>query len=432
LWSRSAAVTAIYHSAATVENSPAISEAGSENRNIYKAKKIIREEQAIVPPFFYFVDMKTMIALLLFMTVAETQTLPLPPRNPGAPAGSQFYSIIASLSRQAREDTVFKHIAAGNIPGFLRTLVPVTTNRTINSTAYTLQYYVTPDYLAVGSDADYFLMPMTPILAQKIANLTACTMPTAKMADQIYTTAAVKLRPQPIPWDAEMVNAPRFWQHNDSVKALRNPILGTYPLGSLVGGTKKDVVIDKKIYSWIKSTVPKPVVIYGWHQLNGTPIQPTYNGHGETYADYSHGIRLVQRMGKINGAEISLIDIMKDPVYYSIIADTVLVKQYYGSLTQADDESSLMPEEFELFQNYPNPFNPETRFRFSLATAGPVKLSLFDTLGKEIAEVIDQDLSAGNYEISFSNREANLSSGMYFYRLQAGSRSQTKKMVLLQ
>jgi hypothetical protein len=376
--------------------------------------------------------MKTIIAILLFVTAADAQTLPLPPRNPGAPTGSQFYSIVASLSRQAREDTVFKHFAAGNIPDFLRTLVPVTTIRTINSTAYTLQYYVTPDYLAVGSNADYFLMPMTPVLAQKIANLTQCTMPTAKMVDQIYATALVKLPPQPIPWDAEMVNAPRFWQHNDSVKALRTPTLGTYPLGTLVGGTKKDVIIDKRIYSWIRGTVPKPVVIYGWHQMNGTPIQPAYNGHGETYADYSHGIRLVQRMGKINGADISLIDIMKNPVYFSIIADTVLVKQFYGSLTQVDDESSLTPEEFELFQNYPNPFNPETSFRFSVAAAGPVRLSLFDTLGKEVAAVVDQELFPGRYEFRFSNRDARLSSGIYFFRLQTGSHSLTKKMVLLQ
>ena len=88
-------------------------------------------------------------------------------------------------------------------------------------------------------------------------------------------------------------------------------------------------MIDKMIYSRNKKNVRKPVVIYGWHQLIGIPIQPVYNGHGETYADYSHGIRLVQKMAKINGADISLIDILQDREYSTLICDTVLVKPFY-------------------------------------------------------------------------------------------------------
>jgi hypothetical protein len=266
-----------------------------------------------------------------------SQTLHLPPRLNSSPTGSQFYSIIAPLSRTAREDTIFKHVMNGNIPDFLRTLDTVTTTKFINGTLYTLHYYVTPDYLSIGSDSDYFLMPMTPILAQRISNALNCTLPTRIMVDQIYFAAEVKLRPQPIPPDTDMVKVPRFWQHNDSVIVLRNPTLGTHPLGSLVAGTKKDVIIDEKIYSSLKPRAPKPVVIYGWQQLNGSPIQPVYNGHGETYADYSHGVRLVQRMAKINGAEISLIDILRDADYYSLIADTVMAKPFY-EIPQQDEK----------------------------------------------------------------------------------------------
>ena len=270
------------------------------------------------------------IFLLLFLTVsAEAQILPLPPRNAAAPVGSRLCAALVSLSRSAREDTLLNQISSGNIPDFLRRMVPVTTTKTISGTTYTLQYFVTPDYLAVGHDSDYVFMPMTPLLAQKIADGTNCILPTATMVDQIYAAANVKLRPQPIPPDADMDKVPRFIQHNDSLKTLRVPLLSEFPLGSLVGGTKKDVVIDIKVRSRLKAAVPKPVVIYGWHQINGVPIQPTYNGHGETYADYSHGIRLVQRTGKINGADISLTDIMQDPVYHSLISDTVLVKPFY-------------------------------------------------------------------------------------------------------
>jgi len=81
----------------------------------------------------------------------------------------------------------------------------------------------------------------------------------------------------------------------------------------------------------LKSRVPHPVVIYGWHRLDGKPIQPVCNGHGETYADYSHGIRLVSRHAKINGADVSLFDILEDTMYCSLIADSVIVKPFYGN-----------------------------------------------------------------------------------------------------
>lgn len=273
--------------------------------------------------------MKFLLLIVLTSAHLVSQTLHLPLRHDSSPTGSQFYSIIAPLSRTEREEVIFTNVMSGNIPNFLRRLDTIKTSKIINGILYTLEYYVTPDYLSIGSDTDYFLMPMTPILAQRIANALNCTLPTKIMTDQIYAAATVKLRPQPIPPDTDMAKVPRFWQHNDSVKALRNPLLGTYPLGSLVAGTKKDVIIDEKIYLSLKPRVPKPVVIYGWHQLNGVPIQPVYNGHGETYADYSHGVRLVQRLGKINGAEISLIDLMQDANYYSLIADTVMTKPFY-------------------------------------------------------------------------------------------------------
>lgn len=373
--------------------------------------------------------MKFILLLVICSLQLFGQTLSLPPRSSSAPAGSQFYSIIAALPLQAREDTIFHHVAAGNIPDFLRTLDTITTAKSINGTSHTLEYYVTPDYLAIGSDDDYFLMPMTPVLAQRIANYLHCTLPTKIMVDQIYAKAAVKLRPQPIPPDADMDKVPRFWQHNDSVKALRMPLLGTHPLGSLVGGTKKDIIIDKKVYSWLKSSVPKPVVIYGWHQLNGSPIQPTYNGHGETYADYSHGVRLVQRSAKINGAEVSLIDIVKDPTYYSLIADTVLVKPYYGSLTSVDEEIGMAPINDELFQNYPNPFNPTTNIGFKIQTSGFTSLKIYDAIGKEIYTLLDKTLEPGEYRYRFS--AAQLPSGVYFYRLTTPTFSQTNKMAFI-
>ena len=80
-------------------------------------------------------------------------------------------------------------------------------------------YYVTPDYLAVGSDDDYFLAPISPYTAQRIAEALHCTLPTPKMVNQIFFAAEVKLAPAPIPPSAAMTAVPVFRQHNDLVRA---------------------------------------------------------------------------------------------------------------------------------------------------------------------------------------------------------------------
>lgn len=110
---------------------------------------------------------------------------------------------------------------------------------------------------------------------------------------------------------------------------LQKPLVSKFPLGSLVAGTKKDIIIHQKIYSELKPGRPKPVVIYGWHTLTGDPIQPPNNWHQETYVDYSHGVRLIRKMAKINGTDISLIDILQDEQYHVLVSDTVLTKPYY-------------------------------------------------------------------------------------------------------
>ena len=178
---------------------------------------------------------------------------------------------------------------------------------------------------------------MTPLLAQRICNTINCTMPTKKMVDQIYTTAPCKLRPQPIPPTPEMITVPVFAQHNDSVMAIRLPVLPEYPFGTLVGGTKKDVIISNKIYQNLNPNVPKPVVIYGWHQLNGVPIQPVYNGHEETYADYSHGIRLVLDSVLVDEIPTTFTQLLANPDLCILVSDEgTILKPYYtltGNLT---------------------------------------------------------------------------------------------------
>jgi hypothetical protein len=88
-----------------------------------------------------------------------------------------------------------------------------------------------------------------------------------------------------------------------------------------------------------------------------------------------------------------------------------------------------MPDNFQLFQNYPNPFNPVTKIKFSISGNSNVRLAVYDILGKEIATLVDEFLSQGNYSIEF--KAENLPSGFYIYQLTAGTFSEVKKMILL-
>jgi hypothetical protein len=90
---------------------------------------------------------------------------------------------------------------------------------------------------------------------------------------------------------------------------------------------------------------------------------------------------------------------------------------------------SDIPQIFTLQQNFPNPFNPNTTILFSLPSKSYVLLRVYDVLGREVATIISEDISAGNYSRRWN--AANISSGIYFYRLQADSFTETKKMILL-
>ncbi|GBD90773.1 hypothetical protein BMS3Abin04_01492 [bacterium BMS3Abin04] len=82
-----------------------------------------------------------------------------------------------------------------------------------------------------------------------------------------------------------------------------------------------------------------------------------------------------------------------------------------------------------LNQNYPNPFNPTTNISYSLVNSVKVTLKIYDVLGNLIQTLVNEQQSAGNHEINFSG--TNLASGLYIYRIQAGSFTQQKKMILL-
>jgi hypothetical protein len=100
-----------------------------------------------------------------------------------------------------------------------------------------------------------------------------------------------------------------------------------------------------------------------------------------------------------------------------------------GDTTTDVAASSEVPQEFRLFQNYPNPFNPATRISFAVRGSGFVSLKVYDILGREVRTLVNANLQPGSYEVTFN--AAHLASGVYYYRLTAGTSSDTKKLILL-
>jgi len=246
----------------------------------------------------------------------QAQTLNLPARATNALGGAEFARRIASLDLAAREQEIYAQVMAGNVPGFLRKLCPVPARNVIEGKIDSGTYYVTPDYLAIGSDNDYFLTPISPNTAQRIADALHCALPTPKMVNQIFFASEVKLAPAPIPPSAAMTTVPVFSKHNDIVRAQRAEQLKAHPLGALVAGHKKDVVITAKL-----GANPGKVAIYGWHQTNGLPIQPLYLKHSASWVDYSQCTRLVQQQMVVNETTNTVAEVLANPALAGLLSD---------------------------------------------------------------------------------------------------------------
>ncbi len=333
------------------------------------------------------------IALALcVVSTTHANPLPLPARQTNAPTGSEIAAAIRSLEPREREERIFQEVAAGNVPNFLRTLKPVSLTNEIKGFTHVLTVYVTPDYLAVGGDTNFLRLPLTPVTAQRIADLAYCSLPTTKLVDAIWNAADLKLTPEPMPPGPAMTTVTAFEQHqmliekqfgflavmrekdfarqhakdvpNDAPDLplpfgrgegrgagqttgnLPNPhsnsltsavgyagksapprsppphslspsegeredalpaALASRAYGLLVAGHKKDIVIAA-----VLATKSNSVAIYGWHKPDGRPIQPLYAGHASTWADYSHGIRLIANDAELDGKPVRLPALLTD------------------------------------------------------------------------------------------------------------------------
>lgn len=109
--------------------------------------------------------------------------------------------------------------------------------------------------------------------------------------------------------------------------------------------------------------------------------------------------------------------------------DNFRIVNYTDTLTSIISNNNDIPDKFDLYQNYPNPFNPATSIKFDIPRQSSVKLRVFDALGREVGLIANGDFSPGRYSFEFN--AAELSSGIYFYKLEAGDFTSIKKMILI-
>lgn len=228
------------------------------------------------------------------------------PDRTGDMTGSQFAAtIIAMPMGPARDEAIYGQFQLGNIPDFMRSTKPITTS----SGSHAATFGVLPDVLCVGTDEDFIRVPMGAPTAQRIANLLGCSLITRFLSDTIWKLADLQLAPAPMPPTAEMTSTKWFIDHNAHIELARAARLG------LIAGHKKDVVLANAL-----GAAPRKVAIYGWHQLNGHPIQPlNVSSHDILYCDYSHGIRLVDTDILVDGLAADFFELAMSATLYPLV-----------------------------------------------------------------------------------------------------------------
>jgi hypothetical protein len=233
----------------------------------------------------------------------------IPSRPSNALTGSQFAESILDTVPEAREQAILHQLLEGNMPDFLRSLTGVELSSEFSATIF-----VMPEYLAIGSDSDFLRIPMNLHTAMAVADRFGFLLPTRKIVDAIYNHSSCRFSPQSLPPGPQMTSTEYYRTHNVIINAQSRT--REFPSGALVAGHKKDVVLTNRLIQ-----NPGRIAIYGWHRSPGMPIQPLSTVHGATYADYSHGIRLVARTALIEGRRRLLEEILLDPALAGALSD---------------------------------------------------------------------------------------------------------------
>ncbi|MGB7063011.1 MAG: hypothetical protein WBF13_11750 [Candidatus Zixiibacteriota bacterium] len=228
----------------------------------------------------------------------------IPPRPQNTITGTEFAEMTRGWTGRKRQEAALQELRSGNIPDFMRYFRPVQLqHRARHGETIRAVVWVTPDYLAIGSNEDFLRMPLTRPSAVNIAQEFGCVIPTRQIVDAVANQADFRFRPQPLPPGKMMRSSEYYDRHNQMIEEQHKG----RPPGELVAGHKKDVVLTNRLLG------PERIAIYGWHRKDGKPIQNLSTVHGARYADYSHGVRLVYGKVCVDGELRSIYEVLEDP-----------------------------------------------------------------------------------------------------------------------
>ncbi len=168
-------------------------------------------------------------------------------------------------------------------------------------------------------------------------------------------------------------------------------------------------------------------------EASGIPMSSPVVGDLDNDGDLEIATGSTEGVHIYDYSTVSTVDIAW-PMYRGCARRTGYVDDVTTAVPEDTEPQPAMPHRYVLHQNYPNPFNPETTIRYALAQDGQARLAVYNVLGQEVVTLVNRQQPAGPHEIVWNGTDGSglpVSSGLYFYRLQAGEFSETRKMVLL-
>ena len=165
--------------------------------------------------------------------------------------------------------------------------------------------------------------------------------------------------------------------------------------------------------------------------FNNGPDNYLYAGtgtNGKVYCSTNWGSTWKDVSGGLNVLKVNCLSIL-GPYLIAGTNNGIWRISLYQLLTANKDEQSRLTNNFSLSQNYPNPFNPSTIINYSIPKSSFVSIKVYNVLGKEVATLVNEQKSAANYSVQFNG--SDLSSGVYFYRMEVGGFVETKKLILM-
>lgn len=213
------------------------------------------------------------------------------------------------------------------------------------------------------------------------------------------------------------VDAPRnrllicFWGSNAAIKQVNLSDSSITTITNTGYSNCDGIYLDKYDNVYISSWGPSPAKILRYD------------------INFSLPVAIVINSGLSNPADI-FINKTRDTLCVPNSGSNAVTFHNIGNIAGVQQVNSNIPGNFSLYQNFPNPFNPVTKIKFDIAEGGDnTKLTVYNSAGQQVAELVNETLKAGTYEIEFN--AGNFSSGIYFYKLETGKLSEMKKMVLV-